>query len=260
MDYADLRGKVLEYFLQGNAWSLADLFAKLTNGNPPDLCAGNELRVEVSLQVCEVVHELLRCGILAPGLNYAQVAVAGSIQGAHRVPLQVTSYGRRVLAGDKDAIWDPMGFLDEVRKVVRGLSKLELSYLEESVRAFHLSLYRASLVMLGGASEALMSRTISATAHVLSNPKRIEEELRNGISRGYSEWQKQFDQYTGKIPKRADLLRAVKHVFEIIRLCRNETAHPEPIETNRLEVQTLLLAFRRYAQSLLALRRQLSKP
>ncbi len=258
MDYIDLRARVLvaiESLPRAEAFSLQHLFSTLTNGNPPELCEEGRLRKPVCFGVCEVVHEMMRCGMLAPAVRHAEKVAPGD------VVLQVTPYGRMVLRNDQDAVWDPAGFLDDIRKRVRGLSKLELSYLEESVRAFHLSLYRASLVMLGGASEALMGRAIEATAAKLPDGTKIRTELGKSILLGFRAWRESLRQNKGRLTARpAELLQAVDQVFEPIRLCRNEAAHPKPIETNRLEVQTLLLAFRRYAQSLLALRRHLSKP
>jgi hypothetical protein len=197
---------------------------------------------------------MMRCGILAPGLRHAHRNTWGTL------PLQVTEYGKSTLKGEKETIWDPAGFLDAIRKRVRHLSHLELSYLEESVRAFHLCLYRASLVMLGAASEALMSRVVKATAAKLPNEKKIKGELDSSILLGVRAWKASLEQNSNRLPGRAvEALEAVDHIFDIIRRCRNGAAHPKRIETNRLEVQTLLLAFGHYGQSLLALRRAFAR-
>jgi len=259
MDYSTLRTSIVQYLVkQRPDSSLRAILTHIADEHPdasvPLPGGGRLLKHEVAPHVCEVVHELMRCGILGPRLRQ---------EDQQDVPLQVTEFGRKVLAGDKDAVWDPMGFLADIRRKVPGLMKLERSYLEESVRAFHLCLYRASLVMLGGASEALMGRVIRETAGRLPDAEKIQRTLANGtIFRGFRAWRQSLDQNRPKLEGRAreELLQAVDHVFEIIRLCRNEAAHPKAIEVDRLEAQTLLVAFRRYARALLELRRQLLKP
>jgi len=262
LDHETLRSQVVRYFQNGNHWSLARLFEGLAAANP-DICYAtdqrrDQIKDEIASQVTAVVHEMLRCGILAPDLRYHSVVSHESRQSSHEIPLQITEYGRQVLEGDGDAVLDPTGFLTDLKGNTRGLSKMELSYLEESVRAFHLHLYRASLVMLGGASEALMARVIKGTSGKLPDGAKIMGELEKSILSGFRAWRGSLDRNRRHLPARSgELLQSVDHVFEIIRLCRNEAAHPKAVDVDRLEVQTLLLAFRRYARALLQLKRSM---
>jgi len=263
LDHESLRAKVVSYFQTGNSWSLNALFQKLTDGDPPDLCYTEEhrrgyLRDGISSRINAIVHEMLRCGILAPAVAW-HGGRRSIVIVAHDLPLQVTEYGRQVLGGDESAVPDPDSYMAGLRRdVPRLLTRLERSYLEESVRAFHLYLYRASLVMLGGASEVLMARVIKGTSGKLPNGSKIDSELDKSILAGFRAWRASLEQNKQRLPPRSgEILQSVDHVFEIIRLCRNEAAHPKAVDVDRLEVQTLLLAFRRYARALLQLKRSM---
>ena len=255
MEYEALRAEVVAYFGTGNHWSIATLLSKLSNLPGFSFADGDRRGIYKPENVSEamgIVHELLRCGVLAPTLILRNNRTYGTTDES---PLQVTEYGQRVLAGDDGAVLDPTGFMDRISRRARGLTKLERSYLEESIRVFHLCLYRASVTMLGVASEALVSRVIESTARTLPDAARIEKEMGKSILAGFRAWRLSL-QNSGKLPPRpGEILQAVDHVFEIIRLCRNDAAHPKEIEVDRLVVQTLLLAFPRYASALLRLRR-----
>lgn len=263
MNYRTLRSRVIQYFSTGNHWTLAVLLSKLTDGNNPEICERDSenwrLKPKLVSQVNEIVHELLRCGILAPNLRWEHTVMNPQFsQSAHQVPLQVTDYGRRLIAGDLDTVWDPTGFLSDIRGRFRGLKQLELAYLEESIRAYHLSLYRASAVMLGAASEALLARIITETCQFLPNGNAINKKLDTNISAAFDAWRRVLDQCS--LRQKSELLRSVDNAFELIRLSRNEAAHPKKVDINRLELEVMLVGFKRYAKALFSLRNQLCKP
>lgn len=262
MDYESLRARIVSCLQTGRANSLSAITAELTAGDPPDLCFTEEhrkgyLRDGVAVQISAILHEMLRCGILAPEFAWDQNS-RSLYPPAKHLPLQVTDYGRRVLAGDADAVWDPVGFLDDLQQRVPELGEPERTYLDECVRAFHLSLYRASLVMLGGASEALVLKTIADTADALGSTAQLTKSLEEGrIFPAFRKWQGQLEAFTPKPPGMNEWLQSIVHTFEIIRRCRNEGAHPKTIQVDRLELQVLIVAFRRYARSLFDLRQHI---
>jgi hypothetical protein len=256
MDYRTLRSRIVQHLSTGTR-SLDDLVKRLTDDS--DLCikdAPQFLKPEVGSQVNQIVHEMLRCGMLAPDFRWDRI-ISG-YQSHDKIPLQVTDYGRRLLSGDRDAVWDPTGFLADLRSAVRGLHQLELTYLEESVRAYHLCLYRASAVMLGAASEALLVRIITATCPFLPNGDAINRKLDTNVSTAFDAWRKALDQCP--LRPKSELLRAVDNAFELIRLSRNEAAHPKKVDVDRLELEVMLVGFKRYVRALLTLRNQIRKP
>jgi hypothetical protein len=243
MDYLELRGCVVEFLAgkQGTT-SLVSLLQELAKGRLAHLCQDKYgqpsemcLPPELVLKLNEVLHEMSRCGIVAPAFkeNYLHPQ-RGNHEAAHGVPFQVTDYGRHVLAGDSDVVWDPTGILDGVRRRVPELDDLELSYLRESVEAFHSCLYNASLVMLGAASEILMVRIIRDTARFLQGGGDVVAKLEKTISTGFGAWRKRLADSKTHLSLDPDCLRAIDHTFEIIRRCRNEAAHPRRLDVHRL--------------------------
>jgi hypothetical protein len=230
---------------------------------------GRNVNDAVIDQVYEVIHRFMLCGILTPfygnnklgdGQNVTDHNWCNEVRDAREnVLVKLTHYGKAVIAADESVPYDPDGYLALIASRAPGLLENEMQYLQESIAAFHARLHRACLVMLGCASESLILRTIEASVGRLSTSDALNRMLvgNKPISSIFGKWRTRLESEWKTIApegtRKDEILRSIDNTFEIIRRCRNESAHPVLVETSELEMQVLLCAFGRYAADLLSL-------
>lgn len=187
-------------------------------------------------------HDLFRTGYLAWGYN---------VSNSEPPFLHLTEQGRRSLAHFSRDPANPDGYLDYV--LSRGLNEISESYLRESVAAFNSGLAKASAVMIGVASEALVLEVRDAlVARMDSLGQEKSAELSNWIVKRVLDALERL-----LAPRKRDMPRPLADEFDAywpalmqqIRSIRNEAGHPisiDPVESET--VHSSLLLFPKLAQ------------
>lgn len=181
-------------------------------------------------------HDLFRTGYLAWGYNLSNTEPPF---------LHLTEQGRRALAQFSRDPANPDGYVEYI--LARGLNRISESYLRESVAAFNSGLAKASAVMVGVASEALVLEVrdvLAARMDQLGQPK--PGDLANWIVKRVLDAIEQV-----LAPRKPDMPRSLAEEFDAywpalvqqIRSIRNEAGHPisvDPVEPETVHASLLL--------------------
>jgi hypothetical protein len=147
---------------------------------------------------------------------------------------RVTGYGDSVLQGIGAQPHDPDGFMRDFKALNAAADPVVIDYLAESVRAFNHGCPKASLVMLGCASEKailLLHETFESAISDTAKKAKFEKSYRWTIS-------SKFDALRDGLLRMVDQKRLPKELhesvhndligcFQLIRRQRNAAGHPE---------------------------------
>ena len=172
----------------------------------------------------EVLWSLIIQGILVPGLDDANQGWTF---------LRLTEYGKQCLAEDRVLPHDPDGYLKEFDESVPMADSTIREYLTEALQCFIRGLYRASAVMLGGASEKAVLLMIESFPNSLGDPKLGTQFVREveqapTIFRKYAIFEDRFNKIRSKLPRELteNVDSLLRGVFDLIRSTRNDAGHP----------------------------------
>jgi len=183
--------------------------------------------------VREVIWEMIGSGILVPGQPSTETSQATG-EGAWNLPwVQLSAYGREVLRAGRLVPQDPIGYLQETRRIANlCLGDVTEHYIEEALRCFARYCYTASVLLLGVASESSFLRLCAIYESSLpeSNERRKFEKLTH-IKQKHR-WL--LDKYNAQpadvrrnLPDGLDITLA--GVYDLIRRQRNDLGHPQDI-------------------------------
>lgn len=174
--------------------------------------------------ILTVWHDLFRAGLLAPGYN---------IDNPSFPHCHVTEQGRERLRHLSHDPANPEGYLHYVGSKAT-LDDVSRSYLEEAVKTFNSSCYKAAAVMVGGATEALLLQLRDKIVTHLTSAG-------TSIPAGMNDWRVKTirDAITSYLDGRRDSMpRTLRDSYnaywtafaEQIRQVRNEAGHPTSVD------------------------------
>lgn len=194
----------------------------------------------------EVFWSLIVQGVIFPG---------GDQHNENLPWFALTEYGRTVVSSPDPVPHDPDRYLEHVADLAPNIDEIASSYLEEGLECFQRGVYRASLVMLGVASEKMMLDLAEAIAG--SIPEAEATKLRNVIERRrisaiYEATMKLLQPRLKlkQLPRAlSDGLEAqLNGVFTVIRVHRNEAGHPTGRVVDQITALGLYSSFPYYCQ------------
>jgi len=186
------------------------------------------LNVQSNLELQQAIltqwHELFRTGYLAWGFN---------ITNADPPFFHITTQGREALAQLSRDPANPEGYLRHIYSVAT-LDQVAKSYLEEGLHCYVASLYKASAVMIGGASEAIILQ-------LRDTAKAKIESLGRSVPRDLTDWRIKkilsglkgvFDKEKNNFPPGLkDEYESYWAAFtQQIRTARNDAGHPSSVD------------------------------
>lgn len=172
----------------------------------------------------EIIWSFIIQGVLMPGSNDSNPNLPH---------LRLTEYGKKVVAEGELVPHDPDGFLQRFREIVPNADQVLVEYLTEALQCYIHGLYRASAVMLGGASERgmlLLMDSIGDSFKRKETGSRYKAALEKAptIYRKFEVFKKRLDSIKGKLPSdlRDNLDTQLAGIFDLIRNTRNDAGHP----------------------------------
>jgi len=184
----------------------------------------NDARVNENefAKILEVVSDLMTERIIMWGMNRSNLAPPF---------MSITSYGKKMLAGEDVVPHDPEGYIKMFKNKVPNSDPLILTYLTESVQTFRTGNLLASSTMLGVASEAAFDILFDAITKALTGPKKqsfekLAESIRTKTK--FDEMMKVIEQNKNKFPQEIEenISSELDGIFNLIRYQRNDTGHP----------------------------------
>lgn len=205
--------------------------------------------------ITQTFWELHLQGILSPTPAWVSTGNAAYNNGYKIVSAIITPYGRELLAEDSDRIrtHDPDGYLNNFYNANPSPDPEMMRYLSESISVFRSGHLLACVVLLGIASERLMTVLAESLRDALGNPAGIEwfqKKYRRDASKGFKEIINKLLAEYNKELEQEKLKEALQGIvtlsFEIIRHARNDIAHPKGREFTWNEVSGFLHSFVQY--------------
>jgi len=194
----------------------------------------------------EILHELVTANLLMPGLDRAHLGWPW---------LRLTEYGLQVLRQGRPVSFDPDHYLAAAQQRLETLPPLALDVLREAVATYHRGFVRSSALLLGTASEIVMTELIDA--FIAAQPDKDRQRLAAAVEdrsmyARYRLFRDEFDRTREgrRLPDAVskDVEAIIDLIFNAIRLNRNEAGHPSADPLNPLLVATTLQAFLEYAE------------
>lgn len=194
----------------------------------------------------EVLHELVTANLVMPGLDRAHLGWPW---------LRLTEYGRQVLRQGRPVSFDPDQYLAAAQQRMAALPALAVDVLREAVATYHRGFIRSSALLLGTASEIVMTELIDA--FIAAQPEKERQKLAAAVEdrsmyARYRLFRDEFDRTREgrRLPDAVskDVEAIIDLIFNAIRLNRNEAGHPSAAPLNPLLVATTLQAFLEYAE------------
>ena len=235
---------------------VGDLKARAQGINPnqrPSYDGGKQfLETGDSTLLMEVIWSLIVQGILMPGLNDSNPNFPF---------LRLTEYGKQCVKEERILPHDPDGYLQEFSKTVPNADPTICEYLAESLQCYIHGLYRASAVMLGGASEQAVLLLIDSYAasindHAAKNRFETEVEKTQSIFRKYQNFEKGFGTIKTQVPRSLteNVDSLLRGIFDLIRGSRNDAGHPASGgQVNRGAIYSQLQMFVPYCERIYGL-------
>ena len=215
--------------------------------------------------VFDVFHRLVAKGWLRPTDPYMQW---------HRL----TAYGRTTLGEEIELLFlDPQRYIARIEEAIPNMDTITISYLRESVQAFGEDLLLSATVTLGAASERALLELVDSYCNFKNAPpltQRFEQAW--SIKGKYELLKDQFkienlrktlpEMLTAKGIVTSDLDRhfvefetMVDNLFHIYSINRDDAGHPIGVEMDKDSLRCNIAAFRRYAETIFALKDALDK-
>lgn len=197
--------------------------------------------------VFEVIHELYREGVLAPGNP-----LVNATQNWDFPNYFVTRHGESVLANRDYEPHDRDGYFGRLKAQVSNPDPVVLRYLDESVAGYLAQLPLAAAVMLGCASEKAFLDLIDTMRAHLKDPAQkaafvAEVDGARWIAQKHGVVKKFIPDKKQLPPDLAERLPlALDFVFAAIRLSRNDAGHPGGQFVERETVHGHLIVFPSY--------------
>lgn len=191
---------------------------------------------------------------------------------------RLTAYGRTTVGEEIELLFlDPQRYIARIEEAIPNMDTITISYLRESVEAFGQDLLLSATVTLGAASERALLELVDSYCNFKNDPpltERFEQawsikgkyELLKDQFKMESLRQKLPEMLTAKGIVTSDLDRhfvefetMVDNLFHIYSINRDDAGHPIGVEMDKDSLRCNLAAFKRYAETVFALKDALDK-
>jgi hypothetical protein len=250
MDKSELRAFVFEA-LRRNAQSHFNALELEIKRLTPDYHRSDALKLQ------EVIWDLLKQGILAPGKNSLNL---------HLPFFHVTAYGARCLEEEALLLHDPDDYLKRLEKSVGpSMDETVLNYVRESVLSFLAGRDFAAMSLLGTASERCVDLLIETYLNTLTD-KRKKTHFKRKARLSGRRLKPRFETLkqvllAAPLPtllsENLDLL--LDGLYSLTRFSRKESGEPTVQSPDRETAHAQLLLFPQYCEHVQALIRYLKK-
>lgn len=190
-----------------------------------------QLRDRFLVLATEVMWQLVTQGIVAPGMNSANLTLPF---------FHITDYGKTVLETERFVPHDPTGYLKEVRGAAKTVvGEVAITYIEEALRCFNSGCQLAAVLLLGVAAECVLlelCKVIHSSLRSAADQKALDGKQ---TIKHKHRWI--VDKYLAlpsstrreRLPESLDL--TLTSLYELIRRQRNDLGHPQekPPELSR---------------------------
>ena len=193
----------------------------------------------------EVLWELIIQGVIAPGLNSANLNLPW---------FHVTRYGERVIAEQKYIPHDPNEYLQSLAQSIPDPDPTVMAYLAESLNCFSRGVMIGANLLLGVAAERVFLLVCESLAAALRKPQEktaFQKLLAQNAMKPKLEWVRDKIEVVQKqkprpMPEDVDLM--LSGIYNFIRLQRNDLGHPkdQPPDVSREQVFVSLRLFASY--------------
>jgi hypothetical protein len=201
---------------------------------------------EIIRSITQIFWELHLQGVLTPSPAWISSGNGYAI---------ITLYGRELVNDNTERIQvhDPMGYLDNFLAENPPPDEEMMLYVKESVSVFQDGHHFACVILLGIASERLMTVLAESLRDAFGVPKGTEwfqKRYRGNASEKFTAITNQLlVEYGGELEReklKEALQGIIKLTFETIRHARNDAAHPKGREFTWNEVSGFLHNFVQY--------------
>ena len=193
---------------------------------------------QVTQLYLDVLHEIGLLGIIAP-------------DGQH---FFITLKGKQFLQDQNFDVHDP----DRYAQNLPPIDDVSLAYAKEAIHCFNYNLFKASIIMIGGASESLLIHL----ARVIAN--KFTDKKLDGYLKSKATHINQVITRIDKICADQKILGydstykpAVVSLANYIRLFRNEYGHPTKANADFEESYALLVCFKLYSKLIIELEKKI---
>jgi hypothetical protein len=172
--------------------------------------------------------------------------------------LRMTDFGAEVVKEQRWSPYDPDGYLKELVALAPKASRLCGIYVQEALRCFNGGSYLATAVMLGAASEGVVSNLFHRLVEAMKTNGQMPEfeAYARRLSRAhsvfdkYGEFKKHFEPVRSRLPGQLNDDRNLQldGVFNLIRYYRNSAGHPTGANVERMTAFTSLRLFVPYCE------------
>ena len=177
--------------------------------------------------------------------------------------ITITDHGWDVIAAAGPVPYDPDGYLSALNSRASGLHSTIIRYIEESLATFRTSAYLASVVMLGAASEKLLSELCDSIAASIATPvtaqkfkqkinsKKMKERLDTVVG-----WCRNHRTQLSPSWQNDEQIEVLEQLGHFIRKRRNDAGHPQdpPAVPRHEEMYAWLVVFPDYCESVWSLK------
>ena len=188
-----------------------------------------------------VVWSLILEGILMPGTAHDGWP-----------SIEVTPYGKEVLAGLDPSPYDQDGYLRELRASVPTMDDIALLYVEQALGCFRHGLHIPAMVMVGVASERAVHVLAEGLVHWLpgNDAKAIEKEMKGTRTAKLGDTiLKRLGDRKKKLPVEIrDAAHPLLFLGDIVRKVRNTAGHPTGFKVDRKTVLVHLTTLPTYLE------------
>lgn len=157
--------------------------------------------------------------------------------------LSLTEFGKAIIK-DSFFLYDPDGYVENVKKLVPNIDNVILQYLQEGARCFKQGIFFASSAMLGAAAEKSILLLLDSIGKAETNSKNITQ-IKNLLDQ--PKLPSIFDLVentcaavirAGKIPYKVNegCIQHLHSFFEMIRVHRNDSVHPKFGQVDKFKI------------------------
>jgi len=197
------------------------------------------------LTLSEIIWDLIQERVLTPGQYNAEEDFPH---------FRLTKFGQDYISLSTPHYYDPQGYMEFLRKIVKNLDPVIEQYVFESLNCYRQQLFFASAVMIGAASEKAILLLLQAITNSMSNPSSKRKaaqllerpnlpEILDTISKTVNSLIKAK---TIPYSVHQGCIEHLMSLFEMIRVERNDAIHPITGQVNRdkvfLSLQTIPMA------------------
>jgi hypothetical protein len=205
-----------------------------------------------ALLMREILWELFMQGVLAPGMNSANLDFPW---------FHTTEYGGQCIQASMLLPHDPDGYIMRLQEMLgQPLDSIMLTYLQEALQTFLGGQYLASTVMLGVASERCIDLLNDCYLKALTGHPNEKASVAKKLELAGRSVKRRFDILRSELlalPLPPDLLDALdiqlSGIFTLIRYSRNDAGHPTGQTVDQEVVHGNLILFPHYCKRVYAL-------